>query len=193
CSDGEGPRSRRDRSRRALGADGRFLRPSDKSAHAGCPLVEGDRGASADLSHRHGRAGLGPELEARTQRLDRGEPVRDQQAAIELRRSIAGRKGPSHHRRLVGEAMRAIRRRTVLLAFAALPLTPAAVPAQDVPEPAGYRTENYRSPTPTTLAGARVLTTADAHHVWMAGEAVFLDVLPRPPRPANLPPGTIWR
>ncbi|MBV9969756.1 MAG: PQQ-dependent catabolism-associated CXXCW motif protein [Xanthobacteraceae bacterium] len=61
------------------------------------------------------------------------------------------------------------------------------------PEPAGYRTENYRAPTPATLAGARVLGTAEAERLWQDMRALFIDVLPRAPRPANLPPGTIWR
>jgi PQQ-dependent catabolism-associated CXXCW motif protein len=61
------------------------------------------------------------------------------------------------------------------------------------PEPAGYRTENYRAPTPATLAGARVISTGEAERLWRDIAAVFIDVLPRPPRPANLPPGTIWR
>src|SRR5882757_11295153 len=70
----------------------------------------------------------------------------------------------------------------------------APAPAQDsVLEPDGYRTENYRTPVPATLAGARVLTTAEAEAVWRAGTAVFIDVLPRAPKPPNLPAGTIWR
>ncbi len=60
------------------------------------------------------------------------------------------------------------------------------------PEPSGYRMENYRAPVPATLAGARVVTTAEAAELWKAG-AAFVDVLPHVPRPANLPPGTIWR
>ena len=52
--------------------------------------------------------------------------------------------------------------------------------------------EDYRAPTPATLAGARVVTTADAAELWQAG-AAFVDVLPHVPRPANLPAGTIWR
>ena len=60
------------------------------------------------------------------------------------------------------------------------------------PEPPGYRMEDYRAPTPATLAGARVVTTAEAENLWKAG-AVFVDVLPHTPRPANLPAGTIWR
>ena len=61
------------------------------------------------------------------------------------------------------------------------------------PEPTGYRTENYRAPTPATLAGARVLSTTEAERLWHDLAAVFIDVLPHAPRPANLPPATIWR
>jgi PQQ-dependent catabolism-associated CXXCW motif protein len=61
------------------------------------------------------------------------------------------------------------------------------------PEPAGYRTENYRAATPPTLAGARVVTTAEAEALWRDKAAVFIDVLPRAPKPASLPPGTVWR
>jgi PQQ-dependent catabolism-associated CXXCW motif protein len=89
--------------------------------------------------------------------------------------------------------MKAIARRLLLLALITPALMPAIGRAQDVPEPEGYRTENYRAPTPATLSGARVLTTKDAHQIWTEGRAVFLDVLPRAPRPPNLPPGTIWR
>jgi PQQ-dependent catabolism-associated CXXCW motif protein len=60
-------------------------------------------------------------------------------------------------------------------------------------EPETYRLENYRTPTPKTLAGARVLTTDEAEALWKSGSAIFVDVLPHAPRPANLPPGTIWR
>ena len=76
-----------------------------------------------------------------------------------------------------------------LVAFAA-----AAARAEDAPplEPSGYRMENYRGPTPATLAGARVVTTAQAEELWKQG-AIFVDVYPRVRRPANLPPETIWR
>ncbi len=78
----------------------------------------------------------------------------------------------------------------ILTAFA---FTAPAYTQEDVPEPDRYRTENYRTQVPATLAGARVLTTAEAETIWRAGTAVFIDVLPRPPKPPNLPPGTIWR
>ncbi|WP_181707574.1 PQQ-dependent catabolism-associated CXXCW motif protein [Chthonobacter rhizosphaerae] len=66
------------------------------------------------------------------------------------------------------------------------------VAAGDVPEPTGYRLNDYRAPVPDTLAGARVLDTKAVEALWSAGSAVFIDVLPKPPRP-KLPPGTVFR
>jgi PQQ-dependent catabolism-associated CXXCW motif protein len=76
-----------------------------------------------------------------------------------------------------------------------LALAVAAAFAQDaaVPEPDSYRTQDYRTPTPATLKGARVVTSSEAAAIWRDGSAVFIDVLPQAPRPAGLPPGTIWR
>jgi PQQ-dependent catabolism-associated CXXCW motif protein len=75
-----------------------------------------------------------------------------------------------------------------ILAFAT-----KAYAQQSVPEPEGYRTDDYRAPVPATLKGARVLATADAETIWRAGTGVFIDVLPRAPKPPNLPAGTVWR
>ena len=61
------------------------------------------------------------------------------------------------------------------------------------PEPDGYRMEDYRAPVPATLAGVRVLTTAEAEAIWRAKAGVFIDVMPRAPKPRNLPQGTVWR
>ena len=70
----------------------------------------------------------------------------------------------------------------------------AGVRGEDRPaEPAGYRMTDYRAPTPAGLTGARVVSTAEAERLWQDKSAVFVDVLARAPRPANLPPGTIWR
>lgn len=86
--------------------------------------------------------------------------------------------------------MTAPRRSAILLLLAALlPLSARAA----VPEPSGYRESAYHATTPATLAGARVLTTAQARALWRQGRAAFIDVLPQAPRPAGLPPGTIWR
>ncbi|WP_428029576.1 PQQ-dependent catabolism-associated CXXCW motif protein [Ancylobacter sp.] len=65
--------------------------------------------------------------------------------------------------------------------------------ATGVAEPEGYRMEEYRAPTPATLKGARVIDTAEAERLWRAKAALFLDVMPRDVKPANLPPGTLWR
>jgi PQQ-dependent catabolism-associated CXXCW motif protein len=69
----------------------------------------------------------------------------------------------------------------------------AAHGADAPPEPASYRLDNYRAPTPTTLAGAPALTTAEAADLWRRKAAAFIDVLPQPPRPASLPADTLWR
>lgn len=61
------------------------------------------------------------------------------------------------------------------------------------PEPDTYRTDKYRSPVPLTLKGATVLSSDQAMKVWSEGHAIFIDVYPHPPKPAGLPPGTIWR
>jgi PQQ-dependent catabolism-associated CXXCW motif protein len=81
-----------------------------------------------------------------------------------------------------------------LAPFALTPFVSGAMHGEEaVPEPPGYRNQDYRAPTPATLAGARVVTTDQAEALWRDGTAVFVDVLPRAPRPPNLPAGTIWR
>jgi PQQ-dependent catabolism-associated CXXCW motif protein len=65
--------------------------------------------------------------------------------------------------------------------------------AAQVPEPEAYRMDNYRAPVPATLKGARVVTTAEAEKLWREKGAIFLDVMPRLPKPEKLPKGTIWR
>lgn len=60
-----------------------------------------------------------------------------------------------------------------------------------VPEPDGYRMDDYRAPTPGTLRGAAVATTADMRDLVARG-AVLIDVLPAPRRPESMRPGTPW-
>ena len=81
------------------------------------------------------------------------------------------------------------------VAVCLIALTPVAAAGEEaaVAEPDGYRMDDYRAPTPATLKGARVLTTREAADLWRGGGAVFIDVMPQPPRPAGLPPDTIWR
>jgi len=84
-------------------------------------------------------------------------------------------------------------RRLAGFIVATLSLVAAANAADVIPEPEGYRTDNYRAAVPATLKGARVVTTEDAEAIWHAGSAVFIDVLPHAPKPPNLPPDTVWR
>jgi PQQ-dependent catabolism-associated CXXCW motif protein len=79
------------------------------------------------------------------------------------------------------------------LILAAFTFAAPASAQEDVLEPDSYRTENYRTPVPATLAGAHVLTTAEAEAIWRTKTGVFIDVLPHAPKPRNLPAGTIWR
>lgn len=85
-------------------------------------------------------------------------------------------------------------RRRLAAALAAAALAAPALAQQQEPfEPEGYRTDNYRAPVPATLEGARVLTTAETEAIWRAKSGAFIDVLPRVPKPKNLPAGTVWR
>ncbi len=69
----------------------------------------------------------------------------------------------------------------------------AATGAEAPDEPAGYRQDDYRAKTPATLTGAKVLSTEQALAASRDGRSVFVDVLPRPPRPAGIPAGAVWR
>lgn len=61
-----------------------------------------------------------------------------------------------------------------------------------VPEPDGYRLENYRAATPATLRGGKVLTTAELASLWHSDGVILVDVLPQQKRPDNLPATTLW-
>ena len=60
-------------------------------------------------------------------------------------------------------------------------------------EPIGYRMDDYGALVPATLKGASVLSTTKAFELWSQKAAVFVDVLPRPPKPAGLPKEAVWR
>jgi PQQ-dependent catabolism-associated CXXCW motif protein len=60
------------------------------------------------------------------------------------------------------------------------------------PEPEGYRMDDYRAPSPATVAGGVMLDTDAAHQLWESGAAVWIDVLPARRRPENLPPSALW-
>jgi len=79
------------------------------------------------------------------------------------------------------------------LILAAFTFTVSTSAQERPPEPDGYRMADYRSPVPATLTGVSVLTTAEAGAIWRAKAGVFIDVMPRAPKPSNLPEGTVWR
>ncbi|WP_423866224.1 PQQ-dependent catabolism-associated CXXCW motif protein [Bradyrhizobium sp.] len=79
------------------------------------------------------------------------------------------------------------------LAFWVMVATATAAAAAEVSEPDTYRLEDYRAPVPATLRGAKVIGTDEAATIWRSHSAAFVDVLPRPPRPRDLPAGTLWR
>jgi PQQ-dependent catabolism-associated CXXCW motif protein len=83
-------------------------------------------------------------------------------------------------------------RAAVCFALAVM-LLAAPARAAEISEPEGYRLADYRAPTPATLRGAKVIHTGEAERIWRSREATFVDVMPRPPRPRNLPEGTLWR
>ncbi|MEO1138396.1 MAG: PQQ-dependent catabolism-associated CXXCW motif protein [Pseudomonadota bacterium] len=81
----------------------------------------------------------------------------------------------------------------MIRALALACLLPVTAFAETPIEPEDYRNDHYRAPVPETLAGGTVVSTEEAHAIWLAGDTAFIDVLPRAPKPDNLPEGTIWR
>lgn len=61
-----------------------------------------------------------------------------------------------------------------------------------VAEPAGYRMDQYRAPTPTTLSGGTVVETAEVQTLLQQPGTILIDVLPHQKRPDNLPADTLW-
>lgn len=64
---------------------------------------------------------------------------------------------------------------------------------KEVSEPTEYRTDDYRSPVPRTLKGAKVISSNEAEKLIGNRLNIFIDVFPRAPKPDNLPDGTLWR
>ncbi len=52
--------------------------------------------------------------------------------------------------------------------------------------------KDYRATVPQTLDGVTVVSADAAHALWKTGRVAFIDVLPRPPKPVDLPEGTVW-
>jgi PQQ-dependent catabolism-associated CXXCW motif protein len=83
--------------------------------------------------------------------------------------------------------------RSIAAALLALScLLPGVAQGQAPAEPDGYRLGDYRAPTPSTVLGRKGIDTEEAHRLWAAGEAIFVDVLPAPRRPPGLSEGAVW-
>ena len=78
----------------------------------------------------------------------------------------------------------------VTTAFSILALNDAA--AQNVPAPDGFRMSDYRAPVPASAPGATTVDTKALQALIAGGNVVLIDVLPQPPRPADLPETTVW-
>src|SRR5690606_31955531 len=61
-----------------------------------------------------------------------------------------------------------------------------------VPEPAGYRMEDYRAPTPGSISGGTMVSTADLRALLAEGDVILIDVLPAQRKPEKLPASTLW-
>jgi PQQ-dependent catabolism-associated CXXCW motif protein len=83
--------------------------------------------------------------------------------------------------------------RTAKAVLVGMVLIGAAAARAQVTMPEGYRTEDYRAPTPASVPGGSVLGTEAARTLWQTGGAVWIDVLPAPRRPGNLPAQALWK
>lgn len=68
----------------------------------------------------------------------------------------------------------------------------AAAPQSVVPEPSGYRMDEYRAPVPATLAGATVLGTAELERLIAERQPVLIDVFPKQRKPENRDQSQVW-
>ena len=87
-----------------------------------------------------------------------------------------------------------MRARLLILASMALVFLGGAIAsaAETGEAPAGYKMDHYRSSVPDELEGVTVVDDDAAFALWKTGKVVFIDVLPKPPKP-KLPEGTIFR
>lgn len=63
----------------------------------------------------------------------------------------------------------------------------------ELAEPADYRMNDYRSPVPKTLSGARVVDADGAATLLKREGAIFIDVYPQAPKPPGIPANAVWR
>lgn len=82
----------------------------------------------------------------------------------------------------------------LLAAVAAMVVMVMPVLAHDVPEPEGYRMDNYMSPVPATVKGGTTIHAGALHRKLASGvNVVLIDVLPLRRKPPDFPPDRFWR
>ncbi|HWK46308.1 MAG TPA: PQQ-dependent catabolism-associated CXXCW motif protein [Stellaceae bacterium] len=64
--------------------------------------------------------------------------------------------------------------------------------AATVPEPSGYRLDDYRAPVPATVEGGTVIHTKGLQALIGRRHVVLIDVLPAPRRPEGMRPDQPW-
>lgn len=110
--------------------------------------------------------------------------------------SAAGGCGPDNADQIVLERPDVRVFRYLRLALVALAVTSTGAQADESPavgEPEGYRLDEYRSPTPATLAGAATVDTEALRRLLASRDDVLLiDVLPAPRKPKDLRPSALW-
>jgi PQQ-dependent catabolism-associated CXXCW motif protein len=68
----------------------------------------------------------------------------------------------------------------------------AAEPAPDLFTEDGYRIADFMAAVPQEVPGAIFVDTVEVRSLVGSGEVVLIDVLPAPPKPANLPRSALW-
>ncbi|MEP4196360.1 MAG: PQQ-dependent catabolism-associated CXXCW motif protein [Aliishimia sp.] len=81
----------------------------------------------------------------------------------------------------------------IIIVLAALLAQTSLLLAETVPEPEGYRTENYDALVPEEALGALTVSDETAFALWRTGKVAVVDVMPDIKKPKGLPEGTIWK
>ena len=184
-----------------VGPDGRLLRQEIRRRSRDRAADQGKAGSRMTYRITMGVRPSDQEWKRTLNQVHQGQPGGDQQDTARLQRAVDRRARQADHaveppgsviERKMRQAMKG--RKAILLLVGELSgIRPGRALAGEVAEPAGYRMDEYRAPVPDTLQGATVVTTAEAEALWRSSKAVFFDVMPHTPKPANLPAGTIWR
>ncbi len=123
---------------------------------------------------------------------------------MDFRISMGIRQGEPDWKRRVNDAIRALKPQIqAILTDYGVPLVDEQgrliaaegegdAPASEVPEPDGYRMDNYRTPVPAALAGATTLSTGKLEQLLSERQPILIDVLPKQRKPKDRDQAQIW-